>query len=76
VRFNEHIELDGAIVFEHACKRGLEGIVTKRRHSLPFRVNEALDQDQEPASPAMLRVQDGTFLEAQIVLVKLRQPVP
>jgi ATP-dependent DNA ligase len=30
---NEHISGDGAIVFEHACKLGLEGIVSKRKDS-------------------------------------------
>ena len=29
-RFNEHIEGDGPTVFAHACKMGLEGIVSKR----------------------------------------------
>jgi bifunctional non-homologous end joining protein LigD len=33
VCFNEHIEGDGAIVFQHACKLGLEGIVSKRKDS-------------------------------------------
>ena len=28
--FNEHYEGDGEIVFEHACKLGCEGIVSKR----------------------------------------------
>jgi len=30
MRFNEHIEGDGPTVFAHACKMGLEGIVSKR----------------------------------------------
>jgi bifunctional non-homologous end joining protein LigD len=30
IRFNEHIEGDGPTVFAHACKMGLEGIVSKR----------------------------------------------
>src|SRR5262249_10248283 len=30
LRFNEHIEGDGPTVFAHACKMGLEGIVSKR----------------------------------------------
>jgi ATP-dependent DNA ligase len=30
IRFCEHIEGDGATVLEHACKLGLEGIVSKR----------------------------------------------
>jgi bifunctional non-homologous end joining protein LigD len=34
IRFNEHLdEEDGPLVFEHACKLGLEGIVSKRRDS-------------------------------------------
>jgi ATP-dependent DNA ligase len=31
IRFNEHMEGDGPTVFAHACKLGLEGIVSKRR---------------------------------------------
>ena len=30
---NEHVEDEAAIVFQHACKLGLEGIVSKRRGS-------------------------------------------
>jgi bifunctional non-homologous end joining protein LigD len=30
---SEHVEDDAAIVFQHACKLGLEGIVSKRRGS-------------------------------------------
>ena len=34
LRLNEHLdEEDGPIVFQHACKLGLEGIVSKRRDS-------------------------------------------
>jgi bifunctional non-homologous end joining protein LigD len=33
IRFNEHMEADGEIVFRHACKLGLEGIVSKRKDS-------------------------------------------
>ena len=33
LRLNEHIEEDGPVVFEHACKLGLEGIVSKRKDS-------------------------------------------
>jgi bifunctional non-homologous end joining protein LigD len=36
IRFNEHIEGDGYTVFRHACKLGLEGIVSKRKDS-PYR---------------------------------------
>ena len=30
IRFNEHIGGDGPTIFAHACKMGLEGIVSKR----------------------------------------------
>jgi ATP-dependent DNA ligase len=30
IRFNEHLAHDGPAVFEHACRMGLEGIVSKR----------------------------------------------
>ena len=34
IRFNEHLEFDdGEAVFHHACKLGLEGIVSKRKDS-------------------------------------------
>src|SRR6266478_6603928 len=33
IRFNEHTEGDGPTVFAHACKMGLEGIVSKRKDS-------------------------------------------
>ena len=37
IRFNEHLECDdGEIVFRHACKMGLEGIVSKRKDA-PYR---------------------------------------
>jgi bifunctional non-homologous end joining protein LigD len=34
IRFNEHMEGDGEAVFWHACKLGLEGIVSKRKDSI------------------------------------------
>ena len=33
LRLNEHIEANGVDVFNHACKLGLEGIVSKRKES-------------------------------------------
>jgi bifunctional non-homologous end joining protein LigD len=33
IRFTEHMEGDGETVFRHACKLGLEGIVSKRKDS-------------------------------------------
>jgi ATP-dependent DNA ligase len=35
IRLNEHLECaDGEIVFRHACKLGLEGIMSKRKDTL------------------------------------------
>ena len=36
IQFNEHLADDGPAVFEHACRLGLEGIVSKRLDS-PYR---------------------------------------
>jgi bifunctional non-homologous end joining protein LigD len=57
VRFSEHIEGDGAIIFKHACKMGLESIVSKRR-DLPYRSGRVKNwiKVKNPASPAMLRI--------------------
>jgi hypothetical protein len=49
LRFNEWIdgrELDGSTVFAHACKLGLEGIVSKR--ALSVRPLARLAQNEEP----------------------------
>ena len=49
LRLNEHIEADGQTVFAHACKMGLEGIVSKRKDlALPQRPLARLGQEQEP----------------------------
>jgi ATP-dependent DNA ligase len=55
--FNEHLdEHDGPLVFQHACKLGLEGIVSKRRNS-PYRSGRSLDwiKSKNPAAPAVRR---------------------
>ena len=36
IRYSEHLTGDGRAIFEHACKLGLEGIVSKRLNS-PYR---------------------------------------
>jgi bifunctional non-homologous end joining protein LigD len=33
IQLNEHIEEDGPLVFDHACKLGFEGIVSKHKGS-------------------------------------------
>jgi ATP-dependent DNA ligase len=47
---------DGAIVFAHACRIGLEGIVSKRRDS-PYRSRRSPDwlKSKNPASVAAAR---------------------
>src|SRR5262249_21289947 len=42
IRFNEHMEGDGETAFRHACKLGLEGIVSKRKDS-PYRSGRSPD---------------------------------
>jgi bifunctional non-homologous end joining protein LigD len=60
--YNEHIEGDGATIFQHACRMGLEGVVSKRR-DLPYRSGRAKTwlKIKNPKSPAMLRVEEGTL---------------
>ncbi|HEX5865809.1 MAG TPA: hypothetical protein VF014_16410, partial [Casimicrobiaceae bacterium] len=57
IRVNEHIEADGPTVFAHACRMGLEGIVSKRKGST-YRSGRSLDwlKSKNPVSPAMTRV--------------------
>jgi bifunctional non-homologous end joining protein LigD len=54
--FNDHIEGDGQTVFRHACKLGLEGIVSKRKDS-PYRSGRSLDwlKMKNPNAPAVKR---------------------
>jgi bifunctional non-homologous end joining protein LigD len=43
IRYNEHLEFDdGEAVFNHACRMGLEGIVSKRKDS-PYRSGRSPD---------------------------------
>jgi bifunctional non-homologous end joining protein LigD len=56
IQYNEHVEGDGQIVFEHACKPGLEGIVLKHRDH-PYRLGRSKSwlKIQNPAAPGVLR---------------------
>ncbi len=62
IRFSEHLDGDGATIFAHAYKLGLEGIVSKR-WDLPYRSGrcKVWVKVKNPASPAVLRIQDGTW---------------
>jgi bifunctional non-homologous end joining protein LigD len=57
VRLNEHLEhTEGAVVFQHACKMGLEGIVSKRLGSR-YRSGRSPDwlKFKNPEAPALKR---------------------
>jgi hypothetical protein len=56
ILLNEHFEHDGPTVFPHACKLGLEGIVSKRKDS-PYRSGRTPDwlKCKNPDSPAVAR---------------------
>jgi bifunctional non-homologous end joining protein LigD len=57
LRLNEHLEHDdGEVVFRHACKFGLEGIVSKRKGS-PYRSGRSPDwlKMKNPEAPALKR---------------------
>src|SRR5262245_55454056 len=56
IRFNEHMEGDGPTVFAHACKMGLEGIVSKRKDST-YRSGRSPDwlKMKNPTAPAVKR---------------------
>jgi bifunctional non-homologous end joining protein LigD len=57
VRLNEHLDQpDGALVFAHACKMGVEGIVSKRLGSR-YRSGRSPDwlKFKNPAAPAVKR---------------------
>src|SRR5499433_1150826 len=59
LRLNEHIEHDGPTVFAHACKMGLEGIVSKRKHS-PYRSGRSPNwlKSKNPACEAVRREEE------------------
>jgi bifunctional non-homologous end joining protein LigD len=56
LRLNEHIEADGPAVFAHACKMGLEGIMSKHKSST-YRSGRSPDwlKSKNPAAPAVKR---------------------
>jgi bifunctional non-homologous end joining protein LigD len=61
IQFSEHLEGDvGATMFEHACKMGLEGIVSKQRYR-PYRAGHSTSwvKVKNPDSAAMKRVEEG-----------------
>ena len=59
LRFNEHMEGDGPTIFAHACKMGLEGIVSKRKDSM-YRSGRSPDwlKMKNLAAPAVKREEE------------------
>jgi bifunctional non-homologous end joining protein LigD len=63
IRYNEHLdEEDGPLVFHHACKLGLEGIVSKRRDS-PYNSGRSPHwiKSKNPNAPAVRRETEGDW---------------
>jgi len=62
VALNEHTDEDCAVVFLHACRMGLEGIVSKRL-TAPYRSGPSRDwiKVKNPDSPAMVRHREGRW---------------
>ena len=60
IRYSEHLTGDGRNIFEHACKLGLEGIVSKRI-TAPYRSGKVKTwlKTKNPKAAAWLRVQEG-----------------
>jgi bifunctional non-homologous end joining protein LigD len=60
--YNDHLKGDGEAFFTHACKLGCEGIVSKRS-DLPYRSGRTKSwlKIKNPNSPAVLRIEEGTF---------------
>jgi len=59
IRYVEHLDCDGPIIFEHACKLGLEGIVSKRI-DLPYigGPSKSWQKTKNKEHPAMQRVRE------------------
>ena len=56
IRYNEHLTGDGPTVFDHVCRMGLEGIVSKRTDA-PYRSGPSKTwlKSKNPASEAVRR---------------------
>jgi ATP-dependent DNA ligase len=56
IQFNEHADGDGQLVFEHACKLGLEGIVSKHsEHPYQSGRSKTWLKIRNPAAPGVTR---------------------
>jgi hypothetical protein len=59
IRYNEHLQADGTLVFARACELGCEGIVSKRRGSR-YRSGRNHDwlKTKNPQAPAVRRLEE------------------
>jgi bifunctional non-homologous end joining protein LigD len=60
IQFVEHSDEDGPLLFRHACKLGLEGIVSKRIDA-PYRPGKSRSwlKTKNPLAPAVMRLDEG-----------------
>jgi bifunctional non-homologous end joining protein LigD len=60
IRYSEHVTGDDRNIFEHACKLGLEGIVSKRINA-PYRSGKVKTwpKTKNPKAAAVQRVHEG-----------------
>jgi hypothetical protein len=70
IRFNEHLEGDGPTVFAHACKLGLEGIVSKRLGS-PYRSGRS---KQEPTASGSEAGSRGGLGQRKMAITQGKMP--
>ena len=71
IRFNEHMEGDGETVFRHACKLGLEGIVSKRKDSA-YRSGRSSDwlKMKNANAPAVKREERGRLGQTEMAMIE------
>jgi bifunctional non-homologous end joining protein LigD len=62
VQLNEHLGAEGPLVFEHACRMGLEGIVSKRKGSW-YTSGRSRDwlKAKNPKAPAVTRLAEENW---------------
>ena len=62
IRYNEHLEGEGDVIFRHACKLGCEGIVSKRADS-PYRSGRSRDwiKTKSPAAVEAQRIRSENW---------------
>jgi bifunctional non-homologous end joining protein LigD len=57
IRLSDHMDGDGTVAFQHACRVGLEGIIAERRDR-PYRSGRSPDwiKVKNPDAPAATRI--------------------